>query len=69
MGDIPELRQARISLTPDLIQQHLGQRQGRRLSHIVGLDQVKKYIYILYIYMNSLIVSVLKLSFYTCEIY
>uniref|UniRef100_W5U6H9 Unconventional myosin-VIIa n=1 Tax=Ictalurus punctatus TaxID=7998 RepID=W5U6H9_ICTPU len=39
MGDIPELRQARQSLTPDLIQQHLGQRQGRRLSSLVGLDQ------------------------------
>ncbi|KAF5880167.1 unconventional myosin-VIIa-like, partial [Clarias magur] len=39
MGDISEQRTARMSLTPDIIQQHLGQRQGRRLSHFVGLDQ------------------------------
>ncbi|XP_062873180.1 unconventional myosin-VIIa [Trichomycterus rosablanca] len=39
MGDIPEPRQARLSVTADLIQQNLDQRQGRRLSHLVGLDQ------------------------------
>ncbi|KAB5550675.1 hypothetical protein PHYPO_G00056580 [Pangasianodon hypophthalmus] len=39
MGDIPEQRQARLTLSPDVIQQHLGQRQGRRLSSLVGLDQ------------------------------
>ncbi|KAM9469253.1 unconventional myosin-VIIa [Clarias gariepinus] len=39
MGDISEQRTARMSITADLIQQHLGQRQGRRLSHFVGLDQ------------------------------
>ncbi|KAI5099410.1 unconventional myosin-VIIa isoform X2 [Silurus meridionalis] len=39
MGDIPELRQARLSINPELIHQHLGQHQGRRLSHLVGLDQ------------------------------
>ncbi|XP_060754217.1 unconventional myosin-VIIa [Neoarius graeffei] len=39
MGDIPELRQARLSLNPELIKQHLGQNQSRRLSNFVGLDQ------------------------------
>ncbi|KAG7321570.1 hypothetical protein KOW79_014428 [Hemibagrus wyckioides] len=39
MGDIPEQSKARQSLTPNLIQQHLGQHQGRRLSHFVGLDE------------------------------
>ncbi|KAK2831780.1 hypothetical protein Q7C36_016866 [Tachysurus vachellii] len=41
MGDIPEQSKARQSLTPNLIQQHLGQRQGRRISHLIGLEQVK----------------------------
>ncbi|KAK3531122.1 hypothetical protein QTP70_012102 [Hemibagrus guttatus] len=39
MGDIPEQSKARQSMTPILIQQHLGQHQGRRLSHFVGLDE------------------------------
>ncbi|KAI4877996.1 hypothetical protein NFI96_012181, partial [Prochilodus magdalenae] len=39
MGDIPEPKQARMSVVADPIQQNLGQRQARRLSSLVGLDQ------------------------------
>lgn len=61
MGDISEQRQARLSITPDLLQQHLGQhlgqRQGRRLSNVVGLDQVKihQLLFFYFLYINSLI--------------
>ncbi|XP_072547051.1 unconventional myosin-VIIb [Salminus brasiliensis] len=39
MGDIPEPKQARLSVVADPIQKNLGQRQARRLSNLVGLDQ------------------------------
>ncbi|XP_036421253.1 unconventional myosin-VIIb [Colossoma macropomum] len=39
MEDIPEPRQARLSVVADSIQRNLGQRQARRLSNLVGLDQ------------------------------
>ncbi|XP_073705873.1 unconventional myosin-VIIb [Garra rufa] len=39
MGDLPEPRQERVSAIADPIQMNLGQRQARRLSNIVGLDQ------------------------------
>ncbi|KAK1786290.1 hypothetical protein P4O66_017991, partial [Electrophorus voltai] len=37
MGDIPEPKQARVMADP--LKMNLGQRQGRRLSNLVGLDQ------------------------------
>ncbi|XP_030630586.1 unconventional myosin-VIIa [Chanos chanos] len=39
MGDMPEPRHARVSAVMDPIQKNLGQRQARRLSNLVGLDQ------------------------------
>ncbi|XP_066533908.1 unconventional myosin-VIIa [Hoplias malabaricus] len=39
MGDIPEPKQARLSVVADPIQRNLGQRQARRLSNLVGLDE------------------------------
>lgn len=42
MGDLPEPKQERVSAIADPIQRNLGQRQARRLSNLVGLDQVKK---------------------------
>ncbi|KAL7849295.1 hypothetical protein SRHO_G00209180 [Serrasalmus rhombeus] len=39
MEDIPEPKQARLSIVADPIQRNLGQRQARRLSNLVGLDQ------------------------------
>lgn len=39
MGDLPEPKQERVSAIADPIQRNLGQRQARRLSSIVGLDQ------------------------------
>lgn len=40
MGDLPEPKQERVSAIADPIQMNLGQRQARRLSNLVGLDQV-----------------------------
>lgn len=40
MGDLPEPKQERVSEIADPIQRNLGQRQARRLSNLVGLDQV-----------------------------
>lgn len=40
MGDLPEPKQERVSAIADPIQMNLGQRQARRLSSLVGLDQV-----------------------------
>uniref|UniRef100_A0A671NGN2 Unconventional myosin-VIIa-like n=1 Tax=Sinocyclocheilus anshuiensis TaxID=1608454 RepID=A0A671NGN2_9TELE len=42
MGDLPEPKQERVSAIPDPIQMNLGERQARRLSNLVGLDQVNK---------------------------
>uniref|UniRef100_A0A8C1R394 Myosin VIIBb n=1 Tax=Cyprinus carpio TaxID=7962 RepID=A0A8C1R394_CYPCA len=42
MGDLPEPKQERASAIADPIQMNLGQRQARRLSNLVGLDQVNK---------------------------
>uniref|UniRef100_A0A8C1LAQ1 Myosin VIIBb n=1 Tax=Cyprinus carpio TaxID=7962 RepID=A0A8C1LAQ1_CYPCA len=39
MGDLPEPKQERVSAIADPIQMNLGQRQARRLSSLVGLDQ------------------------------
>ncbi|KTG40366.1 hypothetical protein cypCar_00007717 [Cyprinus carpio] len=39
MGDLPEPKQERASAIADPIQMNLGQRQARRLSNLVGLDQ------------------------------
>uniref|UniRef100_A0A673GBD4 Unconventional myosin-VIIa-like n=1 Tax=Sinocyclocheilus rhinocerous TaxID=307959 RepID=A0A673GBD4_9TELE len=39
MGDLPEPKQERVSAIPDPIQMNLGERQARRLSNLVGLDQ------------------------------
>ncbi|XP_016133906.1 unconventional myosin-VIIa-like [Sinocyclocheilus grahami] len=39
MGDLPEPKQERVSAIADPIQMNLGQRQARRLSNLVGLDQ------------------------------
>ncbi|XP_039533712.1 unconventional myosin-VIIa [Pimephales promelas] len=39
MGDLPEPKQERVSTIADPIQRNLGQRQARRLSNLVGLDQ------------------------------
>lgn len=39
MGDLPEPKQERVSAMADPIQRNLGQRQARRLSNLVGLDQ------------------------------
>ncbi|XP_051719592.1 unconventional myosin-VIIa [Ctenopharyngodon idella] len=39
MGDLPEPKQERVSAIADPIQRNLGQRQARRLSNLVGLDQ------------------------------
>ncbi|XP_051985329.1 unconventional myosin-VIIb-like [Xyrauchen texanus] len=39
MGDLPEPKQERMSAISDPIQRNLGQRQARRLSNLVGLDQ------------------------------
>uniref|UniRef100_A0A8C2CR17 Myosin VIIBb n=1 Tax=Cyprinus carpio TaxID=7962 RepID=A0A8C2CR17_CYPCA len=42
MGDLPEPKQERASAIADPIQMNLGQRQARRLSNLVGLDQVNR---------------------------
>ncbi|XP_022527923.2 unconventional myosin-VIIb [Astyanax mexicanus] len=39
MGDIPEPKQARLSVVADTIQKNLGMRQARRLSNLVGVDE------------------------------
>ncbi|TRY91722.1 hypothetical protein DNTS_018969 [Danionella cerebrum] len=39
MGDLPEPRQGRASTVADPIQRNINQRQARRLSNLVGLDQ------------------------------
>ncbi|CAM4593667.1 unnamed protein product [Leuciscus chuanchicus] len=39
MGDLAEPKQERVSAIADPIQRNLGQRQARRLSNLVGLDQ------------------------------
>uniref|UniRef100_A0A8B9R2R1 Myosin VIIBb n=1 Tax=Astyanax mexicanus TaxID=7994 RepID=A0A8B9R2R1_ASTMX len=45
MGDIPEPKQARLSVVADTIQKNLGMRQARRLSNLVGVDEVIFYFF------------------------
>lgn len=61
MGDLPEPKQERVSAVADPIQMNLGQRQARRLSNLVGLDQVNK--------QDTIKWSPLFISFYTYQLF
>ncbi len=61
MGDLPEPKQERVSAISDPIQMNLGQRQARRLSSLVGLDQVNNQEPIKYcLFLHSPDVQLLK---------